>query len=417
MLTRLVTAKDDRFSATDAAHRALLSYRLGHARSERGDARQAISAYERAIALAPDSEGATAARRALVEFAKQGQDADPGRREALAAHLAAITASTGALTDLVAWADELRRQQKMDGARATLELAIASGHTPDVHQSAFLQVNKPYTMRDDEPYKLVLEDRGLITGAFGEDSALASIAGTLAEAAALMWPDLDEAFARTGVPGARRVPSASHAAAVSMFPRLTTVLGIGAVMLYEHEDAPDISVIAAGTPVIVLGPRLASESNAVPTAEVRALLARAVELTRPEHLAFAGLPPREATRLLTSIARLFGSSSLRESVSALLVDEEVQRAHDDMVKAALPVKLRTRLEQLLAGLPASGLDNARYLATCHRNADRAALLLGGDAAVIVAGARARGDQTEHLIRAIGQPTWLATRAKLGVGIR
>jgi len=88
-----------------------------------------------------------------------------------------------------------------------------------------------------------------------------------------------------------------------------------------------------------------------------------------------------------------------------------------MVKGALPVKLRTRLEQLLATLPAAALDNARYLAACHRDADRAALLLGGDANVIAANIRARGETFDHLVRAVGQPAWLATRAKLGVGIR
>jgi hypothetical protein len=29
----------------------------------------------------------------------------------------------------------------------------------------------------------------------------------------------------------------------------------------------------------------------------------------------------------------------------------------------------------------------------------------------------RGDGAEHLIRAVGHPAWLATRAKLGVGVR
>src|SRR5262249_25506535 len=133
--------------------------------------------------------------------------------------------------------------------------------------------------------------------------------------------------------------------------------------------------------------------------------------------AFAGLPARDATRLLTSIARLFGTPTQREAVSALLADEDVQRAHDEFVKGALPVKLRTRLEALLAGLPPTALDNARYLAACHRNPDRAALLLGGDPNVIAAGAKARGESFDHLVRAVGQAQWLATRGKLGVGIR
>jgi hypothetical protein len=54
---------------------------------------------------------------------------------------------------------------------------------------------------------------------------------------------------------------------------------------------------------------------------------------------------------------------------------------------------------------------------CERNADRAALLVGGDAMVIAAAAKARGDTLEHLIRAVGHPAWFATRSKLGLGVR
>ncbi len=411
MLTRLLTAKDDRFAPNQTSHRALLSYRLGHARAQRGDTRQAIPALERAVTLAPDSDGATNARRLLVELAKQSDD--PSRRDAIAGHLAAIAHATGALSDLVAWADEMRRQNKLDAGRATLELAVASGHSPDVHQSAFLQINKPYAIRDDEPYKAVVDDPSLIVS---DEHPLASIAATLGEAAALMWPDLEDSLTRAGCAGAKRLPSASKAPAVSMFPRLTTALGAGAVMLYFADTEADVTVVAAATPVLVLGRRMTTEATPPPDAEIRALLARGVELTKPEHLAFAGLPPRDATRLLTSVVRLFGTPALKEAVSAF-VDEDVQRAHDDAVKGALPVKLRTRLEGLLANLPVQALDNAAYIAVCERNADRAALLLGGDAAVIVAGARARNDGVEHLIRAIGHPRWLQTRAKLGVGVR
>ena len=411
ILTRLLTAKDDRVTATQPGIRALLSYRLGQARAQRGDTRQAIPALEGAIQLAPDSEGATLARRTLVELAKQSDD--PSRRDAVAGHLAAIAHTTGALADLVAWGDEMRRQNKADTGRATLELAVSCGHTADVHQHAFLQINKPYQMRDDEPYKATIDDRSLLVS---EEHPLAPIASTLAEAAALMWPDLEEALTRAGCAGAKRMPPTSKAPAVGMFPRLTTVLDTGPVMLYFADTANDITVVAAATPVIVLGRRLTTEASPPPLDEVRALLARAVELTRPEHLAFAGLPPRDATRLLTSVVRLFGPPALREAVSAF-VDEDMQRAHDEAVKGALPVKLRTRLEALLSGMPSTALDNAKYLMVCERNADRAALLVGGDPKVIVACAKARNDGVEHLVRGIGHPQWLAMRAKLGVGVR
>ncbi|HEU0030480.1 MAG TPA: tetratricopeptide repeat protein [Kofleriaceae bacterium] len=412
MLTRLLTAKDDRFSSSDAeSRRSLLSFRLGQARQQRGDMRQAIPAYEQAIQLAPTSEGATHARRALVELVKSTDE--PARRDSVTSHLQAIAAATGALPDLLAWADELRRQDRGDAGRAAIELAIACGHTPDVHQTAFLSIHKPHVMRDDEPYRAVLDptERQLLTDP--AEATLSPIASALSEAAALLWPDLDEAFARMNVIGARRIPATLHIPATAMFPRITTVLGAGPVMLYQTDHGDDdITVVGAATPVIVLGPRLTSPDT--PAAEARALVARAVELTRPEHLAFAGLPEIGATRLLASIARLFGPQPLRDASAFLVDDPDIQRGHDDMVKAALSVKIRTRLEQLLANVPASALDVEVYLAACHRTADRAALLLGGDPKTIAQLCRARDEAFNHLISAAAHQAWLPLKQKLGV---
>ena len=421
MLTRLLTAKDDRtgVSPVQLGRRALLSYRLGHARHQRGDNRQAQPAYERAIQIAPDSEGATHARRGLVELARASED--PARRGSVVGHLQAIAAATGALPDLVAWAEELRRTDNVDAGRAAIDLAVASWHPPDVHQSAFLSIHKPYAMRDDETYRAVLDpsDRALLSGSDAAEISLAPIAVALAEAAALLWPDLDEALARGGAPGARRVPATQHTAATAMFSRLTTVLGTGAVMLYQRDAGPDVTVICAATPTIVLGPRLALDSG--PTGlhadVVRAQLARAVELTRPEHVVFAGMPLPDATRLLVSVIRLFGPPPLRDAAQALVEDPDVQRGHDELVKAALSVKIRTRLEQVLAQMSLFVLDVRHYLAACERTADRAALLLGGDAKTIVELAAARGGTSQHLISALGQPGWLALRTKLGIGVR
>ncbi|HEU4726643.1 MAG TPA: hypothetical protein VFT22_02105, partial [Kofleriaceae bacterium] len=412
MLTRLLTAKDDRLAHGQDARRAALSYRLGHARVQRGDARQAAAAYDRAIAIAPSSDGATQAHRGLVELLR-GTD-DPARREAIATHLQAITAATGALADLVAWADELRRQNAADAARATLDLAIACGHAADVHQHAFLSIHTPYVMRDDEQFKATLDaDRALITDP--EEAALGPVAVALAEAAALVWPDLEDTLARHDAASARRVPATRNVPAVAMLSRIASALGVAAVMLYERDHGPDFAVISAGTPVIVLGPRMLAE--ATPPAEVRAILTRAIELTRPEHVAFAGLPVADLTRLVVSVVRLFGPASLRDVVTELVVDPDVQRGHDEMVKAALPVKVRARLEQLLASVPPEALDIARYRAAGGRTADRAALLLGGDPGVIVGLAAARGEPPDHLIAAIAQPSWLAVRARLGLGVR
>jgi hypothetical protein len=246
------------------------------------------------------------------------------------------------------------------------------------------------------------------------DAGLAPIAATLAEAATLLWPDLDHALARAGATGARRVPASLNVPAVAMFPRLTTALGVGPLMLYQRDSGPDVSVACAATPIVVIGPRLAGGAGGD---VVRAQLARAIDLARPEHLVFGGLSLEDASRLVAAVARLFGPPALRDAVTARIADPDVQRAHDEMVRAALSVKLRTRLEHQLATLSPAAADAARYTSVCQRDADRAALLVGGDPGTIVAGAVQRGDGARHLIRAIAHPGWLAFRGKLGLGVR
>jgi hypothetical protein len=117
------------------------------------------------------------------------------------------------------------------------------------------------------------------------------------------------------------------------------------------------------------------------------------------------------------VVRLFGPPALREAASALVADQDVQRGHDEMVKAALSVKIRTRLEQTLATTSLFVLDVRHHVAASERTADRAALLVGGDPTTIVALAAARGASAQHLISALGQPAWLPLRTKLGVGVR
>ena len=433
MLTRLLTAKEDRTSGTVTAfaRRSLLMYRLGAARQQRGDTRQALPAYERAIQLAPESEGATQARRGLVELIRASDD--PSKhpkgvgspvgslaRDTIVAHLQAIAAASGALPDLVLWADELRRLDRPE-AHTVLQLAIACGHTADVHQNAFFTIHKPYVLRDDESYKAALDatDRALLVDA--DQSELFPVVTALAEASALLWPDLEQCLARNGVGGAKRVPATLHVAASAMFPRLTTALGTGAIQLYQldRQIDRDVVVVAAATPVVVIGSRLAIElagGGAAP-AEARALLARAVELTRPEHIAFAGLPEANATQLIASVARLFGPASLRNVADALVEDEDTQRAHDELVKGALSVKIRTRLEQVLALVSQSALGIERYIGASNRTADRAALLLDGEPAAIVRQIVARGESPTHLISAVAQLGWLPLRARLGLGVK
>jgi tetratricopeptide (TPR) repeat protein len=401
LLGRCLSGKDDK----EPAMRATLWHRLGAARAMRGDAKQAKIAYERAIVVAPQSPGAINSRRGLVELG--GADATgPGALE----HVRAVVAHTGVVSDLVAYADQLRSVGRVADSRVAIELAVAAGHQADDAQRAQLETPAS-TMNADTAYRgsIDIHGRGLLSDP--DLAALSPIIATIAEAASLLWPDFDDAMARRNVAGATRVPATNNSPALAMFPKLAAALGTGAAMIYQHDNASnDAIVVCSSTPVIVLSKRIMQTD--VPHAELRAIVGRAVELTRSEHVAVAGLSNDDAKRTIAAVVRLFGPPTLREAADTLVSDQDVQRAFDETVKGALSVRLRTRLETFLKNLAPAALDLERYRSAVMRTADRAALLLGGSPAVIVATAQARQQPLAPLLSTIGHPAWAGTRAAL-----
>jgi hypothetical protein len=183
---------------------------------------------------------------------------------------------------------------------------------------------------------------------------------------------------------------------------------------------PDVQVVAAGTPMIVIGPRLRGQGGTPPSAgELRFLLGRAAALAQPARVIFAGAPREDAGRLLAAVVRSFGPPSLAAAVARLIPEsgaehaEGVQKMHDEHVRTTLPVRLRRQLEQILATASPRDLDLDAFLAACERTADRAGLLACDVPAAAFAHVRARGGDTGHLARAALSAGWLPLRAKLG----
>ncbi len=419
LLGRCLSSKDDR----EPVLRALLAARLGAARAAKGDVKRARQALERAVALAPESEGATAARRTLVELLR-GEEAAGGesdgaaraaRRQAAQELLRSVAHATGELADLVEWAGELRRADAGDWGRDALEVASGMGHVADVHQAAFLAVHKPIAMRADEPYRSSL--RAADHAMFGAPGPLSPLGIALHEAAPQLWPELGEVLGRVGLAPQHRIAATSHADAVAMWPRLTTAVGAGASVLYQRDDAsgPDVEILCGGSTLVVLGPRLTGQQPPPPPAELRAILARAAALTRPEHLVFVGLPRPDLARLVAACARLFGPPALRQAAQRFVIDADVQRAYEDMIRGLLTVKLRGRIEEALAAPGLAELDLAGTIEASQRSADGAALALGTDLTAVVRAVGGRGAAATHLVKMLAHPGWAATRQRLRRG--
>src|SRR5690606_13737635 len=126
------------------------------------------------------------------------------------------------------------------------------------------------------------------------------ILAALRDAAPLLWPSVDDALARVGAAEARRVPANSSLAAATMWSRIARAVDAPATALYQTEAAgsPDVPVVCASPPIVVLGQRLVEGARSA--LETRFLLARAAELARPARIIATGLPADEVDALISA---------------------------------------------------------------------------------------------------------------------
>lgn len=410
-----------------APRKALLWNRLAQARKARGDIKGAATAWERAVAIAGNSDGAMTARRELLAVWKD----DPARRDQLLEFRRILAVDSMELQDVVTYARALCVAKHDDGGRAMLELAQVMGHKLNDLDRAFLERRPFYALASDEAYRGAVSDAQRVEVILDrsedqddEGDLLPIVLGTVSEAASLLWPESGAALERAGVTGASRVAPPSPLAAVNMFSRITAALGAPATVLYTTgvAGAPDVQVVCAATPIVVLGPGVQAMHGGGPAlTALRFLLGRAAEMIRPGNILAAGLPQADFLALLGAILRVFGPPHLHDVLPSAFQDPEAQSEHDEVLRTTLPVKLRTRLAALLDDATARDIDPDRFFRALDRAADRAGLLVCGDIGVAVANAGAVDGQgrrvARHLIAAALGPRYLETRATLGVGVR
>lgn len=358
-----------------APRHALLWARLGEARLRRGDEAGASTAFSRAVATAPESDGAMAARRQLIDLSGTGD------HDTTVEHRRAIAADSLDGGDIIAYARALASSDGL-GGRHLLELSMVLDQALSDSDRAFLDAHPHRDPDPDEAYHGVIERAARAEVISDDDDhPLAEILASLWEAAPLLWSEPKDALERCGVAGATRVPGKTSLAAAPMFTRIARALDAPATVLYATEDTlqDDVRVVCVSPPIVVLGPRAQGIGDDLPTPrELRFMLGRAAELCRPERIVAAGLPEEDLAEIVSSVVRVFGDP---QKAPASSLDPEVAAARDELLRQALPVKVRTRLGDLVRAADAGGLEVSRYLAACRRAADRAGALVAGDIGV------------------------------------
>ena len=394
-LRRALSAWDE---ARGDPRRADLWRRLGDAERARRNEPWALTAYQRAVATAPDSDGALAARRGIVELA-----AASGREEN--SSLIALVEAEQNPDDVIRWA---RQAADPEEARAGFELAQTLGVKLSRTDDQLLAKIRPRPMASDEAYAASLDDlerRELVDDP--GDGTLADILELIGEALSLVTPDARSSLERADLATARRVASGTNAAAAALYPQIANALGGPQTLLYAVDRGADLRLLLAAPPVIVMGPRLASvraQSHADASdvdIELRFKLGRVVELARTRRVFAAGSTPAVFARFVAGLVHAFGKPSGSPDAS---VAAEAER-----LKSATPLLLRRRLADRLAGV--DQLDTVAYVAACERAADRSGLLACGDIGVAIAHAGGAA-AARHLVKLAASPRYLAARRKL-----
>jgi len=382
---------------------ALLWDRLGQARLKRGDRKGAISAFERAVAVAPDSDGAMQARRGLLEL-WQGDEETKSR---LIEYHRTIAVDSRELGDVIAYGRALSAVKQYDGGRAILELAKALGFELSEDDLVFMRRQPVRVMAADEAYNGSIDD-DLHRRLMGEvDSALMSqVMATLWESASLLFSDTDSVLASRGLSGAERLSASSPLPVAAIFTRIANALRVPATLLYRSDAVEaDFTVICSSPPIVVFGPRLCQlGEDAIPESELRFILGRAVELVRPENVIAAGLPKDELEAFVTALEGAFGGGKETEAAKKL--------------KTTLPIRTRKPLAELVARATGADLDAQSYVRAVERKADRAGYLVCGDAVVSLRLTEERGSRegTRHLVEMALQEEFVEARRVLGVGV-
>ncbi|HUS33709.1 MAG TPA: hypothetical protein VMZ53_34650, partial [Kofleriaceae bacterium] len=386
------------------ARRAELWRRLGDAEKGRRNERGALDAYQRAVNTAPDSDGALAARRGLIELAASfGRSANTSRM--------ALVEAEQDPDDVIGTARELARSGDPDDARTMFELARALGVELLGEDESFLDAHTPRAMASDEAYAAALSDAERHTLIDDPaDGVLADVFALLGEAGPLVCPDAKTALDNEALSDARRIPATSDAAAVAIYPQIAKALGGPATLMYANpsRNAPDLRLLLASPPVLVLGPRLAgirarsrSDAEYDVDSELRFRLGRAVELSRPHRLFALGSDPEVYVKLVAALLHAFGPKSSDSDRHIAIEGERLRKS--------VPVALRSKLAEKLATSPP--LDATAYLAACERAADRAGLVACGHPGIAIHLAGG-ADRARHLVRLAASQAYLAAQKKL-----
>jgi hypothetical protein len=157
-----------------------------------------------------------------------------------------------------------------------------------------------------------------------------------------------------------------------IYGQVSKALGNKKTALYIKMDGAtfDLAMAVQSPPALVIGPELGLGAR---HAEMRFQIGRGIELTRPEYILAAGLPPREFAHLFASVLKAYHPRHSRRPANPN------DASNDQMLKLkrSVPYKISKRLAELFGALGSTAWSSIEWRSLVQQTGNRAGLLVCG----------------------------------------
>jgi hypothetical protein len=269
---------------------------------------------------------------------------------------------------LRALADTYAGQGRTDPARCCYEVLDLLG-AAEPGDLAYLQAHPAPVLKPEDPYSGTIEEADRVRYlAHPEARVMAEVFSSIWEGV----PGLGKTTLETlGVSAGDKVSPISEQDIGKVWGQTAKALDNKRTNLYINFDPKfeGVELVVSPPPAIVIDQRLSAEAE---SPETRFRLGRALELTRPEYILAATIPPREFASLFSSVLKAFHPRHARWRAGEKSADQVAK------IKKLLPYKVAKRLVELLQESHETPFSSARWRAVVLESGARAGLLMCGD---------------------------------------
>jgi tetratricopeptide (TPR) repeat protein len=322
----------------------------------------AIEILEKALELDPTR---LSCRSRLAELYG---DADEFEEKAFYNHQALVADDIGRHTSLNHLARIYKRRGELDKALCVSRVLEVQKRA-DIDALGFIAEHSPAELPVDGrwPGALHEEDRD----ALAHEQTL-----TMGEVFATIWEGAPALFGggleRFGLSAKDRISPVADMDLARVYGAAARALGNRLTGLYLSwtGDFQGVNIRCHAPPLIVVGP----DAEEKPVGELRFLLGRALELTRPEYILAAGLEPAEFNALFAAVLRAFHPRHSRRK----LEDTDPISRRAKQLKKDLPYRVSRKLVDLLQEKAHVEFNSAVWRSAVRMSGNRAGLLVCGE---------------------------------------